>query len=171
MNCARFYFFDPVRFFADIDDLIHLNVSSSQQAYCLFATRLSLSIGALRPRMKFIFTQNIAVRLDSCCEPSAVKALGGNLIVLSGVLIDPGHLSPAARIQFIGRNQMKSFRVDPRWVPELLHMTRQQEVERFESVPILFSEIELCQRTHHLGAGDRHTPDSRQMFKAERLCG
>ncbi len=144
MNCARFYFFEPVRFFADIDDLIHLNVPSPQQPYCLFATRLSLSIGALRPRMKFIFTQNIAVGLDSGYQPSSVKALGRNLIVLSCLLIDPWHLSPAAGIQFIRRNQMKSFRVDPRWVPELLHMTRQQEVEGLESVAILFSEIELC---------------------------
>ncbi len=122
MNQARFYFFELVRFFADVNDLTNTNVAPLQQADSLFSTRFSSRIGALRPRMKRIFTQNIAIRLDACNAPTPVEALRRNSVMLSSVLIDPGHLQPAARIQFIWRDQMKLFRVNPRRMPELLHM-------------------------------------------------
>src|SRR5207249_4494145 len=44
---------------------------------------------------------------DSCGEPTPVKTLGQNLILLSCVLIDPRHLKPAARIHFIEGYQME----------------------------------------------------------------
>src|SRR6266851_6075352 len=114
MNCARFYFFEQVRFSADVNDLTNTNVAPLQQADSLFSTRFSSRVGTLRPRMKRIFTQNIAVGLDACNAPTPVEALRRNSVMLSTVLIDPGHLQPAARIQFIWRDQMKFFGVDAR---------------------------------------------------------
>ena len=73
-----------------------------------------------------------------------METLGGDSVMLSCVLIDPGHLQPLVRIQFMGRNQMKLFRIDPRRMAELLHMDRQQKVKRLESVAIFLANIELC---------------------------
>src|SRR5437879_37652 len=86
MNRARFYFFQPVRFLADIDDLTHSNVPSLQQAYSLPSTWLSLGIGTLRPRMEGVFTQDIAVYLDACDAPTSMETLSHNPEMLSGVL-------------------------------------------------------------------------------------
>jgi hypothetical protein len=38
---------------------------------------------------------------------------------------------------------MKSLRIDPRWMPELLDMARQDGIKRLEPVVILFSTIQL----------------------------
>src|SRR5258708_31963333 len=88
MNHARFHFFDPVRFLADIDNSLHPNVPPLQKPYSLFAAGFSPCIGALGSGMKFIFTQNIAVGLHSCREPSTVEAGSRNLIVASPPFLD-----------------------------------------------------------------------------------
>src|SRR5438874_1190125 len=104
MNRARFNFFELVRFFADIDDLTHSNVPPLQQTNRLFSAWFSFGIGTLRTRMKRVFTQNIAVCFDACDAPTSMETLGGDSVMLSCVLIDPGHLQPLVRIQFMGRN-------------------------------------------------------------------
>ena len=49
-------FFEAVGLLAYIDDLSHPNVPPLQQTDCLPAARLAFGVGALRPRMEFIFT-------------------------------------------------------------------------------------------------------------------
>ena len=60
MDQTRFHFFELVRLSADVNDLTYSNVSSPQQTYRLFSTRLPSHIGALRSGMKFIFTVHVA---------------------------------------------------------------------------------------------------------------
>jgi hypothetical protein len=69
MDHARFHFFQPVRFFADVNDSFDSNVSAAQQPNGLFAARLSLGIRALRAGMEFILAQYFPVRL----YPSSVR--------------------------------------------------------------------------------------------------
>jgi hypothetical protein len=59
MNYARFNFFEPVRFFADVDDSFDPYVSLAQQPEGLLAAGLSLSIRAVRAVMEFILAQNM----------------------------------------------------------------------------------------------------------------
>jgi hypothetical protein len=54
VNYACFNVFQPVRFFADIDDSFDLYVSSAQQSDGLLATGFSLRICALRAEVEFV---------------------------------------------------------------------------------------------------------------------
>jgi len=123
MNRARFHFFELVRFSANVNDLADSNVPSVQQPDSLFSAGLSVDIGTLRSRMERIFMQDIAVSFHSCNAPAAVETFSRNSILLSRVLIDPGHLELATGVPIIYRDQVKFFRIDPKRIPELLHMT------------------------------------------------
>lgn len=92
-----------------------------------------------------LFTQNVVVCFRSRDVPTTVKTFGRDLITGFLVLIHPWHLKPAARIGFVGSEQMKSFRIDSDWVPERLHMAGQQEVEGLEPITVIFSTIQPCQ--------------------------
>jgi hypothetical protein len=63
MNYARFHFFNPIRFFADVDDSLDPHVSSAQQPKSLLAAGLSLRIRALPAEMELVLAQNIPVSL------------------------------------------------------------------------------------------------------------
>jgi len=124
VNDARFYFFEPVRFFADVDYSFDPHVSSAQQPDGLLATWLSLCIRALRAEMEFVLTQNLAVSLYTRDASTAVKSRRRYLIQLSRILVDPWQVNPALGIGHVGRNQMKLFRINVGWIPELvLHGT------------------------------------------------
>jgi hypothetical protein len=145
MNYARFNFFNPVRFFADIDDSFDPYVSSAQQPEGLLAAGFSLCIRTFSAEMELLLAQNFAVSLYACYASSAVEALCRDLILCSRVLVDPRQINPAVRIEYVRRNQVKLLGVNVRRISELFHMARQQKVERLYPVLILLSTIELCQ--------------------------
>ena len=60
MNCAGFYYFEPVRFFANIDDLTDPNVSPLEQANSLPTARLAFGIGTSQVR-DVLATQTLAM--------------------------------------------------------------------------------------------------------------
>ena len=70
MNYSRFCLFEPVRFLADVDDLLNPYMSSAQQPEGLLAAGLSFSIRALRAKMEFVLAQNFAVRFYTCDTPN-----------------------------------------------------------------------------------------------------
>ena len=72
MNYARFNFFEPVRFLADVDDPFDPYVSSAQQPEGLLAAGLSLRIRALPTEMELLLAQNFAVSLYACDASTAV---------------------------------------------------------------------------------------------------
>jgi hypothetical protein len=144
VNYARFDFFQSVRFPADIDDSFDPHVPSAQQPNGLLAAGLSLCIRALRAEMEFVLAQNFPVRLYPRHAPTAVEPFRRDLILRSGVLVDPGQINPAGRIEYVRRNKMKFLRINVRRVPELFHMARQQVVEWFYPIAIVLSTIELC---------------------------
>jgi hypothetical protein len=76
----------------------------------------------------------------------------------------PSFLAPN-RVQF--KYRLEGF--DPDWVPELLHMTRKQDIERLEPITALFSEVKFGQRAHHCGTADRDTPDGRETLERQGL--
>jgi hypothetical protein len=57
VNYARFDFYEPVRFSADVDDSFDAHVSSAEQTEALLAAGLSFGIRALGTGMEFIFAQ------------------------------------------------------------------------------------------------------------------
>jgi hypothetical protein len=124
VNYARFYFFEPVRFFTDVDDSFDPHVSSAQQPEGLLATGLSLRIRALPAEMELVLAQNLAVSLYACDASTAVEALRRDPILRSRVLVDPRQINPAVRIEYVRRNQVKLFRVYVRRIPELFNMAR-----------------------------------------------
>jgi hypothetical protein len=56
-------------------------------------------------------------------------------------LVDPWQINPALRIGDVRRNQMKFSGVNVGWIPKLLHMAGQQEVERLYPIAILLATI------------------------------
>ncbi len=123
MNYARFYFFEPVRFLADVDDSFDAHMSSEQQPEGLFAAGLSLCIRALRAGMEFILAENFPVRLYSCHAPTAMEALRRDRILLF-LSIDRSRANQASspdRATY-GATKMKFLRVNVRWIPKLFHM-------------------------------------------------
>lgn len=95
--------------------------------------------------MELVFAQSFPVCLYACDASTAVEALRRDLILFSGVLIDPGQINPALWIEYIMCNQMKLLRINVGWIPKRFHMARQQEIERLYAVAILLTPIELCQ--------------------------
>ena len=104
MNYARFDFFEPVRFLADVDDSFDADVSSAQQPEGLLAAGLSFRIRALRAGVEFILAQNLTIRLYPRDDPSTVEALRCDLVLCSRVLVDPRQINPAVRIEYVRCN-------------------------------------------------------------------
>jgi hypothetical protein len=94
MNHTRFHFFEPVRFSADVYDLSNPEVSPAQQPKGLLAAGLSFRVRAFCAEMEFIFTQDFAICLYACDASTTVEALRRDLILFSGILVDPGQINP-----------------------------------------------------------------------------
>jgi transposase len=109
------------------------------------AAGLSLRICTLRTEMELVLAQNFPIRLYACDASTAVEALRRDLILFSRILVDPRQIHPALRIGYIGRDKMKFLGVNVRWIPKRFHMARQQRIEWFYPVAILFPAIEFCQ--------------------------
>jgi hypothetical protein len=65
-------------------------------------------IGALHFGMVFVFYENIAIRLDASGVATAMMAGSGDPIFLARVLINLFLLEPLPRIEFIGRDEVKT---------------------------------------------------------------
>jgi hypothetical protein len=62
VNYACFNFFEPARFFADVQDSFDAYVLSAQQPNALLPAGLSLRVRALCAGMEFVLAQNFTVR-------------------------------------------------------------------------------------------------------------
>jgi len=80
MDQPRLNLFQCVRFFADVLDQVHVDVSPLQQTYGLLLADVSLGISALRLRVKLILARDIEIRLDAGCGFAAVQQRCGNRV-------------------------------------------------------------------------------------------
>ncbi len=111
--------------------------------------------------MKFVLAQNIAVRFHARRLSANVMASRADAVAPAGILVDPIHLLPFSRNGFVRRDELEAFRVCARWMTKLLHMARQQKIERFDLIDIFLSDIETFQAIHDGGAADRYASDCR----------
>ena len=73
---------------------------------------------------------------------------------IPGVLVDPIHLQPFSRIDFIWRDEMKVLRISPRRLAQLFHVASDQKIEGFDVLSLFFHSVEVRQRLHDCRTAD-----------------
>src|ERR1035438_9446102 len=119
--------------------------------------------------MNFVFAQDFAVGFHPRSVAVAVMTGCGAFVLASGILVDPRFLQPFPRICFIRCNQVKVLCVNARRMAKWLYVARHQEIEGFDFVDVFLSFIELRERAHDGGTGDRRATNCGLVLKSSAL--
>ena len=121
--------------------------------------------------MEFVAPDHISVSLDASGPPLTVIAHRRDAVVFPRILVNPKYRSPQLRVGHIWRYQMKTLGIGPEGMTKLLYVTRQQKVERFELLRILFPSIEVRQGAENARTADRYAAYSgRVLHRWMRNC-
>ena len=165
MDHASIDLFQLVGFFADEFDAIDLDVSPLQQAACIPAAHVPLSVRTLSLCMKRVLGDNFPECFNPCSLSTRVVLQCRDLEQLACVLIDPFLSGPFCRIDIVCSDKVKACRIDTNRMSERSHMAAQKEIERLDLPRVASTCIETFERPQDRRTADRNAADRRCLLK------